>query len=221
MSEHHDPNRATEQRPATPLGISNSHAVRIVQLLLGLFLFGFSVALMIRAELGLGPWDAFHVGLSQITGISVGMVMNGIGLLIVIGALAIGVRPGPGTIVNMIMIGIFADLLLPVVPVAAGLGWAWAYLIGGIVLCGLATGMYIGAGYGAGPRDSLMVGLAQRSGWSVRLVRTLIEVSVLGFGWAMGGKIGVGTVVFTLTVGPAAQWGIGLFGARGKGEESR
>jgi uncharacterized membrane protein YczE len=166
---------------------------------------------MIRAELGLGPWDAFHVGLSELTGISVGLVMNAVGLVIVVGALAIRVRPGPGTIANMILIGIFADLLLPHLPTATGAIFPWIYLLGGIALCGIATGLYIGAGYGAGPRDSLMVGLAERTGWSIRLMRTLIEVSVLGLGWAMGGKIGIGTVVFTITVGPAAQWGLALF----------
>jgi uncharacterized membrane protein YczE len=196
------------------MALNRSLTYRIIQLVLGLFIFGLSVALMIRAELGLGPWDAFHVGLSQLTGISVGMIMNGVGLLIVLGALTIGVRPGPGTIVNMILIGLFADLLLPIVPTATGPLLPWVYLFGGIALCGLATGMYIGAGFGAGPRDGLMVGLAQKTGWSVRLVRTLLEVSVLGFGWLMGGKIGLGTVAFTLTVGPAAQWGISLFDAR-------
>lgn len=191
-----------------------THLARTTQLLVGLFIFGVSVALMIRAELGLGPWDAFHVGLSAITGISVGMIMNAIGFLIVIGALAIRVRPGPGTIANMILIGVFADLLLPVVPTAPTAILAWVYLLGGIALCGAATGLYIGAGYGAGPRDSLMVGIAERTGWSIRLVRTLIEVSVLGLGWAMGGKVGIGTVVFTLTVGPAAQWGLAVFDRR-------
>ncbi len=200
------------RRPGA-LATNRSRTFRIAQLVLGLFVFGIGVTLLIRAELGLGPWDSFHVGLSQLTGISVGMVMNGIGLLIVLGALAIGVRPGPGTIVNMILIGVFADQLLPLVPTAPGIILPWAYLLTGIALCGLATGMYLGAGFGAGPRDGLMVGLAARTGWSVRLVRTLIEVSVLGFGWLMGGKIGIGTVVFTLTVGPAAQWGLALFGA--------
>jgi uncharacterized membrane protein YczE len=187
------------------------HAIRTAQLLFGLFLFGLSIALMIRAELGLGPWDAFHVGLSRVTGISVGLIIIAIGFVVVLSALLIRVRPGPGTLANMIMVGIFADLLLPVIPVASGVSWSWAFLFSGIALCGLATGIYIGAGYGAGPRDSLMVGIAERSGWSIRRVRTLIEVSVLGLGWMMGGKIGIGTVVFTLTIGPSAQWGMRLF----------
>lgn len=187
------------------------HAIRTAQLLFGLFLFGLSIALMIRAELGLGPWDAFHVGLSRLTGIRVGLIIIAIGFIVVLSALLIRVRPGPGTLANMIMVGIFADLLLPIIPVAGGTSLSWAFLFSGVALCGLATGMYIGAGYGAGPRDSLMVGIAERSGWSIRTVRTLIEVSVLGLGWAMGGKIGIGTVVFTLTIGPSAQWGMKLF----------
>lgn len=194
-------------------GRRGGHAVRTVQLLTGLFLFGLSIVLMIRAELGLGPWDAFHVGVAQVTGLSVGLVIVVTGLAIVVGALAIGVRPGPGTIANMILVGVFADLLLPLVATATGSGWAWGYLAAGVLLCGLATGLYIGAGYGAGPRDSLMVGIAARSGLSLRRVRTFIELSALAAGWIMGGKIGMGTVVFTLTVGPAAQWGMGLFAA--------
>lgn len=211
MNEQYDRDRASAGEGAAPRHRRRTHLARSAQLVLGLFVFGLSVVLMIRAELGLGPWDAFHVGLSQLTGISVGMVMNAVGLVIVVGALAIRVRPGPGTIANMILIGIFADLLLPHLPTATGTILPWIYLLGGIALCGLATGLYIGAGYGAGPRDGLMVGLAERTGWSIRLVRTLIEVSVLGLGWVMGGKIGIGTVVFTLSVGPAAQWGLALF----------
>ena len=199
-------------RVARALGAGRSgHAVRATQLFFGLFLFGLNISLMIRAELGLGPWDAFHVGLAQVTGLSVGLIIIVIGVLVVLGTLLIRVRPGPGTVANMIMVGIFADLLLPVIPVASGVSWSWAFLFSGIALCGLATGIYIGAGYGAGPRDSLMVGIAERSGWSIRRVRTLIEVSVLGLGWMMGGKIGIGTVVFTLTIGPSAQWGMRLF----------
>lgn len=187
------------------------HLRRSIQLVGGLFLFGLSIALMIRAELGLGPWDAFHVGVSEVTGASVGLVIVVTGFVIVVSALFIGVRPGPGTIANMILVGVFADLLLPVLATAPGWMWAWGYLVAGVLLCGIATGMYIGAGYGAGPRDSLMVGIAARTGKSIRMVRTLIEVSALALGWIMGGKIGVGTVVFTLTVGPAAQWGMALF----------
>src|SRR5690625_108650 len=176
--------------PSMDLDRESNHLRRSIQLLLGLFIFGLSVALMIRAELGLGPWDAFHVGLAEVTGASVGTIMILVGLVIVLSALMIAVRPGPGTIANMILIGVFADLLLPIVPTAPNPWWAWLYLSTAIVLCGLATGMYIGAGYGAGPRDSLMVGIAHRSGRSLPLVRPVTDRRGAGLGRIRGVRAG-------------------------------
>lgn len=192
---------------------------RWLQLVLGLTLFGVAIALMVQSGLGLGPWDAFHVGLSQLTGVSIGMASILIGLLIVGGALLIGVRPGPGTLANMVLIGIFIDLLLPVVPEAHGWVWGLAYYLVGIVICGFATGLYIGAGLGKGPRDGLMIGIGHRTGWPVRRVRTLTEIGVLACGWLMGGTIGVGTVLFAVSIGPAMQWGLQLFGMSATGGE--
>jgi uncharacterized membrane protein YczE len=186
--------------------------LRWAQLVGGLLGFGFAIALMIRSGLGLGPWDAFHVGWHELTGISVGGASIAVGLAIVCGSWFIGIRPGVGTVANMILVGVFIDLLLPVTPAAPHWSWGLGYYAVGIALAGLATGMYIGAGMGKGPRDGLMIGLSQRTSWPVRRVRTLIEMSALFFGWWMGGEIGVGTLLFTVLIGPAAQWGLQLFG---------
>ena len=178
----------------------------------GLLLFALAIALMIRSNLGLGPWDAFHVGLHNLTGISVGVASIVAGVAIVFGTLFLGVRPGPGTLANMVLIGIFLDLLLPWMPEARGWPAALGYYAVGVAISGMGTGIYISAGLGKGPRDGLMMVLSDRTGWSVRRVRTLIELSVLGFGWGLGGTIGIGTLLFTLTIGPASQWGLQLFG---------
>ena len=178
----------------------------------GMLAFAVAVSLMIRSGLGLGPWDAFHVGLSRMTGITVGTASILAGFVIVCLSPLIGIRPGVGTLVNMVAIGSFIDLTLPLVPPAGHWAWGLAYYLAALGLAGVGTGMYIAPGLGAGPRDGLMVGLAERSGWSVRLVRTLLEMGVLLAGWAMGGPVGVGTILFTLGIGPAVQWGMERFG---------
>lgn len=188
-------------------------ALRFIQLILGLFGWGLAIALFIRSHLGLGPWDAFHYGVHLQTGITVGVASIGAGLVIVLLNVLLGVRPGIATVLNMILIGVFLDLLLPIVPDAPSVLAAVAYFGGALVLTGVASGAYIGAGYGHGPRDGLMMALALRTGRSVRRIRTLIELTVLLFGWLMGGTVGFGTVVFTVTIGYFVQWGLRLFGA--------
>lgn len=183
---------------------------RWAQLVLGLFVYGLACALMIQSEFGLGPWDAFHVGLHRLTGMSVGAASIVVGLAIVGGTWYIGVRPGPGTLANMVLIGVFIDLLLPLLPPATG--WLRpAYHSAGTVLTGLATGLYIAPGLGKGPRDGMMLGIAARTGWPVGRVRTVIELTVLVLGWALGATIGFGTIVFALGIGPATEWGLRLF----------
>lgn len=194
-------------------GAGTAAAVRQwARLLAGLAIFAVTIALMIRSGLGLGPWDAFHVGIHNYTGMTVGTASIVAGAAILCGTWFLGVRPGPGTVANMIGIGLLMDLLLPWVPEAGGWAMGLAYYAVGIVISGIGTGLYISAGLGKGPRDGLMMALSERTGWPVRRVRTLIELSVLGFGWGMGGPIGVGTVIFTLSIGPAAQWGLQRFG---------
>jgi uncharacterized protein len=201
-----------------PFPPPRSLPARWTQLLVGFFVFGVAIVLMLRAELGLGPWDAFHVGLHNVTGITVGMASIVAGVAIVLATLPLGVKPGLGTLANMVLIGVFVDLLLLWIPPAQGWVSGLAYFLGGVALCGVATGMYIAAGLGKGPRDGLMVGLSQRTGWPVRRVRTGLEVSVLALGWLMGGKIGVGTLIFTLTIGMSAQWGLQMFNFSVTGE---
>jgi uncharacterized membrane protein YczE len=183
-----------------------------VQLLAGLGGFAFAIALMIQGGMGLGPWDAFHVGLHRLSGISVGTASILAGIVIIGISMALKTRPGPATIANMVLIGIFTDAALVVLPPASGRLIGAAYHLGGIGLIGLSSGMYLGARLGAGPRDALMTALAARTGWSISRTRTAIELSVLVIGWMMGGPLGVGTVVFALTVGPSVQWGMRLFG---------
>jgi uncharacterized protein len=179
----------------------------------GLFGYALAVRLMIASGLGLGPWDSFHVGLNARTGMSVGAANIVCGLLIVAGSWLIGIQPGIGTIGNMVGISIFLDLLQSLIPAASDWRVALAFHVAGIVLCGLTTGVYIAAGLGKGPRDGLMVGMSQRTGWPIRRVITALEILVLACGWLMGGPIGVGTVMFALGIGPAAQWGLKLCGA--------
>jgi uncharacterized membrane protein YczE len=170
--------------------------------------WGLAVALMVRSGLGLGPWDAFHAGLHRHLGLGIGAASVLAGLAVVVAALPLGVRPGVGTVANMVMIGLFIDLLLPAVPPARSLPAGLAYHVAGIVLAGWFTGAYIAAGLGKGPRDGLVIALAERSRWPVRRVRTAVELSVLAAGWRLGGPLGVGTVIYALLVGPAMQWGL-------------
>lgn len=185
---------------------------RWTRLMVGLFGCGLSIALMIRSHLGLGPWDALHVGLHNLTGLTIGAVSILIGVVILCGTWFMQVRPGVGTVVNMVMIGVFIDILLPVVPDAPHVGWGSAYYLAAIVIFGYATGLYLAAGMGSGPRDGLMIVLSERTRAPVRRVRTLVEMAVLGAGWAMGGRVGFGTILFALTVGPAMQWGMQVNG---------
>ena len=186
---------------------------RWLQLILGLAGFGISIPLMIRSQLGLGPWDAFHVGLHNQTGISIGLASILVGLVIVMGSYFLGIRPGPGTLANMALIGVFIDLVLPFIPDAPTMLHGLAYYAVGIVLMGISSGMYMGAGLGNGPRDALMLGLSLTWKWPVRRVRTIIELSALGGGWALGGAIGIGTLIFALSNRPAAPRGLPLVGA--------
>lgn len=184
---------------------------RWVQLLAGLAACGLAITLMIRSGLGLGPWDAFHVGLGRLAGVSVGSASIAVGILVIGIASLIGVRPGPGTLANMILIGVFIDWILPAVPNASG-WWMLGYHVAGILLFGFATGMYMGAGLGHGPRDGLMLAVSVRTSLSVRRVRTLTELTVLVLGWWMGAAIGMGTVLFAVAIGPVVQWSLRAFG---------
>jgi uncharacterized membrane protein YczE len=178
---------------------------RLAQLALGLFLFGVSTALMLRAGLGLNPWDIFHQGLADRLGWSIGSVIVAVGAIVLLLWIPLRERPGIGTIANMLFVGLAANWSLAFLPEAQGLPLQIAFLIGGIVLQGVAAGTYIGAGLGPGPRDGLMTGLVARTGWSIRSVRGGIEVAVVAVGWLLGGTVGIGTLLYAAAIGPLVQ----------------
>lgn len=184
---------------------------RFFQLSLGLFLFGFSTALMLRAGLGLNPWDVFHQGVAERLGWSIGAVIVAVGALVLLLWIPLRERPGVGTISNMLFVGLAANWSLSMLPAARGLPAQVAFLVGGIVLQGIAAGVYIGAGLGPGPRDGLMTGLVRRTGWSIRWVRTGIEAGVVGGGWLLGGTVGIGTLVYAAAIGPLVHVFLPLF----------
>ena len=177
---------------------------RLVRLYAGLALFGLSIALMVRARLGLDPWDVFHQGLARRAGLPLGAVVIAVSAAVMLAWIPLRQRPGIGTISNAILVGLALDAALALLPHPGPPPARAAFLTSGIVLNGLATALYIGARLGPGPRDGLMTGLATR-GHSIRAVRTAIEVSVLAAGWMLGGTVGVGTVAYALTIGPLVQ----------------
>lgn len=189
-------------------------AVRLLQVNVGLALFAFGIALMLRAGIGLGPWDTFHQGLSLRTPLSVGQAMIGAGITLLLFSMTVAkVRPGIATLLNMLLIGVWVDLFLSLPGFPAGTSWWHGGLMFavGMVLNGVATGMYITAGLGAGPRDGFALALAKLLSITVRRARTLVEIVALSSGWLLGGSVGVGTVVFALAIGPLMQWGLRLF----------
>lgn len=179
-------------------------ARRLVQLYVGLVLYGLSAAMMVLANLGLDPWDVFHQGLARQTGISIGTWVIVVGAAVLLLWIPLRQRPGLGTVSNVVVIGLAMDAALALLPEPRHVAVRWAFLLGGIILNGVATGCYIGAGFGPGPRDGLMTGLAAR-GHSIRVVRTAIELTVLASGFLLGGTVGVGTVLYALSIGPLAH----------------
>ncbi|MDD9207641.1 hypothetical protein PU560_14380 [Georgenia sp. 10Sc9-8] len=178
---------------------------RLVQLFVGLSLFGASLAMMVRGALGLAPWDVLHLGVAQQVDLSLGTVVVLTSLVLLLLWIPLREMPGLGTIANAVWVGVALDLTLPVLPDTENLPVRIALMVGGVVLNGLAGALYIGAQLGPGPRDGLMTGLARRTGRSLRVVRTSIEVTVLGLGWLLGGVVGVGTLLYAAGVGPLVQ----------------
>src|SRR3954462_13194568 len=178
---------------------------RLLQLYAGLILYGVSLALQIRAGLGLDPCDVFHQGVSDKTGLSFGTIVIITGALVLLAWIPLRQRPGIGTVSNVIVLGVVADITLALLGDVHGLGYQLALLTAAVVLNAIAGAAYIGAGLGPGPRDGLMTGLVRRTGRSVGVIRTGIEVSVLSIGFALGGTVGLGTVVYALSIGPLLQ----------------
>jgi uncharacterized membrane protein YczE len=178
---------------------------RLTQLLAGLVLYGVSMAMMVQSFLGLDPWDVFHFGVARWLPVSFGTVVIIVGLVVLLAWIPLRQMPGLGTIANTVVIGLATDWGLSWIERPDDLATRGLLMVGGVVLNGLAGALYIGAQLGPGPRDGLMTGLARRTGWSLRLVRTGIEVTVLAVGFALGGIVGLGTVLYALAIGPLLQ----------------
>jgi uncharacterized membrane protein YczE len=177
---------------------------RIARCVLGLAIFGVGIALLIDAHLGAAPWDVFHTGVAELTGLPVGQITIVTGVALLLLWIPLGEQMGLGTVLNAIEIGIVVDLVLPLLPEPELLIARVPMMLGGVVTIAIGSGLYIGAGLGPGPRDGLMTGMARR-GVSIRFARTAIELSVLAVGVALGGAIGIGTAVFALGIGPLVQ----------------
>ena len=175
---------------------------RLVQLYLGLALYGASMALFLRSELGNMPWDVLHQGIARFVPVSFGTITIATGVLVLLGWFPLRQKPGLGTVSNVLVIGIVVDVALRALATPTHLAVRIAFLAGGVVLNAVATAAYIGARFGPGPRDGLMTGVVAKFGWPTRRVRTVIEVAVVAVGFALGGTLGIGTVVYALAVGP-------------------
>ena len=184
---------------------------RLLQLYAGLILYGVSLALQIRAGLGLDPWDVFHQGISDKTGLSFGTIVIITGALVLLAWIPLRQKPGIGTVSNVFVLGIVVDVTLSLLGDVHGFGYQLALLTTGVVLNAIAGAAYIGAGLGPGPRDGLMTGLVRTTGRGVGVIRTSIEVSVLAIGFLLGGTVGLGTVVYALSIGPLLQFFLPAF----------
>lgn len=178
---------------------------RLPRLVGGILVLALGIALIINARLGVSPYDVLHQGLAKVTGLSFGTVVVLLGLVILAAWIPLGQRFGIGTIINTITVGFVVDAVLTVMPEPESLAWRWPMLLAGIVVTAIGMAMYIGAGLGPGPRDGLMTGIAAK-GYSLWIVRTVLEVIALVAGWALGGDVGIGTVLFALCIGPLGHW---------------
>lgn len=200
-----------------PFPVTRNPGRRVPQLLAGLALYAVSMALMLRAALGLFPWDVLHEGLSKHLPLSFGVITAITGAIVLLLWIPLRQRPGVGTVANVVVIALVVDVALAWIPAPAEPAWRIAMLIGGVVLNAVATAAYVGARLGPGPRDGLMTGLAARTGQAVWLVRTGIEIAVLAAGWLLGGTVGVGTVLYALAIGPLAQLFLPVLTVRDRG----
>ncbi|WP_460063366.1 membrane protein YczE [Streptomyces sp. YKOK-I1] len=184
---------------------------RLLQLYVGLALYGASAALLVEAGLGLEPWGVLHQGLAELTGLTIGVVSIVVGAVVLLLWIPLRQRPGLGTVSNVFVVGLAMDGTLALVPEVHGLAVRVPLLVAGVLLNGVATGLYITADFGPGPRDGLMTGLHRRTGRSIRLMRTAIEVAVVVTGFTLGGTVGAGTLLYALSIGPLAQFFLRAF----------
>ncbi|MEV5679605.1 MULTISPECIES: membrane protein YczE [unclassified Streptomyces] len=192
---------------------------RLVQLYVGLALYGASAAALVRAGLGLEPWGVLHQGLTELTGISIGVVSIIVGAVVLLLWIPLRQRPGLGTVSNVFVVGLAMDGTLALLPEAHGLAARVPLMLAGVLFNGVATGLYITARFGPGPRDGLMTGLNRVTGRSIRLVRTAIEVAVVVTGFLLGGSLGIGTVLYALAIGPLAQVFLRVFAVPSPAED--
>lgn len=204
------------RRPSHPVGDRPSIVARLPQLLGGLALFGLGIALMARAGLGLGPWEVLHQGLQFRTGIPMGTVSILLGVPILALWWPLGERPGIGTLFNVILIGSATNVGNAILPSQTAPPAQLAQMVAGVLVIGLGSGLYLAADLGPGPRDGLMVGIHHRFGWSIRRARTLVEFGALLIGWALGGTVGLGTIVFAVGIGPVVQVMLARFDPEGR-----
>ncbi|MDR6095589.1 hypothetical protein [Stenotrophomonas sp. SORGH_AS_0321] len=186
--------------------------LRLIQLIAGLFLYGFGISLMVRAAIGVAPWDVLSQGIAAHTPLSFGLATNVIGAVVLLLWWPLRQKPGLGTVLNVLLIGPAAQFGLWLLPVVESLSLRLPLFAGGLLLIAVATGLYIGARLGPGPRDGLMTGLHARTGWPIWQVRSLIEGSALLVGWLLGGNVGPGTLAFALLIGPLCGMTLGWFG---------
>lgn len=193
--------------------------INLIRLLFGLFIYGLGIALMVRAGLGIAPWDVFAQGIQVQTGLSFGISTVVVSVLVLIAWIPLKVKPGIGSILNAILIGIFADVWLPWLPVFDEYWLKMVSFLVGMVIVAIATGLYISARLGSGPRDGLMIGTQRATGWPFWLVRTMYEGSVLTIGWLMGGQVREGTLIFAICIGYLMQRSMRLFGMEPKAKK--
>jgi uncharacterized membrane protein YczE len=184
---------------------------RIIQLLLGLVLYGLADSLMIRAAIGVDPWTVFAQGISYRTGVGIGWVTNVVGVFVLLLWIPLRQKPGIGTVVNIIVIGPAIEFGLRLIPPASGIWAQVLYFAAGLLMVAIGSGLYIGARFGPGPRDGLMTGIHRRMGWPIWVGRTMVEATVLLVGWLLGGNVGLGTLAFALLIGPLCGWTLPLF----------
>ena len=188
--------------------------LRVVQLLVGLVLYGVGCGVMVQAGIGLDPWTVFAQGLSLQTGIGIGWVTNLLGFLVLLLWIPLRQKPGVGTIANILMVGTSMQLTVSVMPPIEGFLWQLFVFLAGIAMVAVASGLYIGANFGPGPRDGLMTGINRRLGWPIWVARLVVEASVLAAGWLLGGTVGLGTVLFAVLIGPAVHIALPFFDRR-------
>ncbi|CAH0178000.1 MULTISPECIES: hypothetical protein [unclassified Microbacterium] len=187
---------------------------RIAQLLIGLFLYGIGIAFMVRGEIGAAPWDVLSQGIARHVPLTFGVITILTSVVVLLLWLPLRQRYGIGTLLNALLVGPSADVGLFLIPTGQPLWLRVCFFVIGLLVLAAATGLYIGAHFGPGPRDGLMTGLHRRTGWPIWIVRTSLEIVVVAVGWSLGGNVGIGTLAFALLVGPLCQYFMRVFAVR-------